>query len=56
MIIYMVYAIILSVHRRSVISSDLETSTAAAYKGEDGNEGVVNPDMDGGYGGDEAEL
>ena len=56
MIIYMVYAIILSVHRRSVISSDRETSTAGAYKGEDRDNGVVNPDVDGGYVDAENEL
>ena len=56
MIIYMVYAIILSVHRRSVISSDLESSTAGAYKGEDQDNGVVNPDMDRAYGDAENEL
>lgn len=56
MIIYMVYAIILSVHRRSVISSDLATSTAGAYKGEDRDNGVVNPDVDGGYVDAENEL
>ena len=52
----MVYAIILSVHRRSVISSDLESSTAGAYKGEDQDNGVVNPDMDRAYGDAENEL
>lgn len=49
MIIYMVYAIILSVHRRSV------TATAMEPNYNESNE-VVNPDMDGGYKGDEAEL
>ena len=54
MIIYLVYAIILSVHRRSVISTPKEISNT--YKGDENNEGVVNPDMDQGYGGDDAEL
>ena len=54
MIIYLVYAIILSVHRRSVISSPKEMSNT--YKGDENNEGVVNPDMDQGYGGEDAEL
>ena len=53
MIIYLVYAIILSVHKRSVIVS---ASDVTAYKS-DNNE-IVNPNMgdDGGEYGDEQEL
>lgn len=54
MIIYLVYAIILSVHRRSVTISSVETNV---YKTD--NTQVVNPHMgDGGgdYGNDEVEL
>jgi anti-sigma28 factor (negative regulator of flagellin synthesis) len=54
MIIYLVYAIILSVHRRSVILIPEEINNGG-YK-MDNNE-VVNPDMDNyNYGVDEAEL
>lgn len=57
MIIYLVYAIILSVHRRSVIAP-VQNIDNNAYK-MDNNGEVVNPNMgndNGDYGGDEAEL
>ena len=56
MIIYFVYAIILTVHRRSVIAP-VAAPSSSNYKAD--NAQIVNPDMDRGgdqYGGDDAEL
>ena len=55
MIIYMVYAIILSVHRRSVIAPSKQEEREERDEGEVYDEGVVNPHSEG-YKGDEAEL
>ena len=57
MIIYLVYAIILSVHRRSVVAP-VQNLNSSTYKGDNNGE-VVNPNMgndNGDYGGDEVEL
>ena len=56
MIIYFVYAIILTVHRRSVIAPVVAPSSSN-YKAD--NAHIVNPDMergDGHYGGEDTEL
>ena len=54
MIIYLIWAIILSVHRRAVISPSTSTVSEPQPYEQDPNDGnVVNPD---GYGEDEAEL
>ena len=53
MIIYMVYAIILSVHKRSVMAS---TSDALAHKGDDNEIVHSKTGYDGGEYGDEQEV
>jgi hypothetical protein len=56
MIIYFVYAIILTVHRRSVIAP-VANNSSDGYKND--NAEIVNPSMGNGggdYGGDDAEL
>ena len=57
MIIYFVYAIILSVHRRSVIAPVPNVDSSGVYKMDNNNNNeVVNPDNGNDYGNDEAEL
>ena len=57
MIIYLIWAIILSVHRRAVIGDPIpdDGGNQGVFKGNDQNE-VVNPRMGGDYEEDQAEL